>query len=101
MPFKPPKGDWHPEDIKAAVRKKGTTLAELARAAGLQDRACNHALRYPHFWGEMAIAECLSLSPRQIWPSRFTENGERRNPPLMVKPRPSGSPGHCEKQRVA
>lgn len=103
MPWKLPKGDWHPEDIKSAVRKSGTTLAKLARDAGLQDRACNHALRYPHFWAEMAIAERLGLSPRQIWPSRYTQDGERLNPPLMGKPdsRVKGAVGHCEKREVA
>lgn len=70
-------GDWHPEEIKAAVRIKGVTLAALARENGLVENACRVAIDRPHFDGEMAIAEFLSLSPRQIWPSRFRRNGTR------------------------
>lgn len=74
---KTPDGDWHPEEIKAAVRMLGSTLLDLSRHAGLLDHACRTALRRPHFDGEVAIAEYLSLSPRQIWPSRYREDGSR------------------------
>jgi len=70
--------NWHPEDIKAAVRKKGWTLSELARTYGLSDVSVRRSLRKPHFYGELAIAEILGLSPRQIWPSRFETNGTRK-----------------------
>lgn len=70
-------GDWHPEEIKAAVRIKGGTLTGLARQSGLVENACRVAIDRPHFDGEMAIAEYLSLSPRTIWPSRFRRNGTR------------------------
>ncbi len=72
-----PEGDWHPEEIKAAVRISGSSLLDLSRHAGLPDHACRTALRRPHFDGEMAIAEYLSLSPRQIWPSRWRVDGSR------------------------
>lgn len=72
-----PSGDWHPEEIKAAVRIKGATLTGLALHAGLVENACRVAIDRPHFDGEMAIAEFLSLSPRTIWPSRFRRNGTR------------------------
>ncbi len=70
---------WHPEDIKAAIRKKGVSLSELSLLNGLPDHACRTALYRPYFEAELAIAEFLSLSPRQIWPSRFDAEGTRRH----------------------
>lgn len=74
---KTPAGDWHPEEIKAAIRIQGSTLEELSRRNDLLDCACRRACRHPHLDGELAIAEFLSLSPRQIWPSRFRADGSR------------------------
>lgn len=72
-----PSGDWHREEIKAAVRMKGSTLEELSRADGLPLHACRLAARRPHFWGELAIAKFLGLKPNEIWPSRFDSAGGR------------------------
>jgi len=77
--------NWHPEDIKAAIRKKDTTLTELALAYGLPECSVRYAMRHPHFDGEMAIADYLSLSPRQIWPSRFDSDGIRRHRRLRTE----------------
>ncbi|WP_323034561.1 helix-turn-helix transcriptional regulator [Pararhodobacter sp.] len=72
-----PSGDWHPEEIKAAVRMLGSTLYALSRDAGLPEHACRSALRRSHFDGEFAIAEFLGVSPRQVWPSRYRADGSR------------------------
>ncbi|EDU7996342.1 transcriptional regulator [Salmonella enterica subsp. diarizonae] len=63
--------DWHPADIIAAVRKKGTSLAALSRQAGLASSTLENAL-YRH-WpkGEKLIADALDVTPEQIWPSRY------------------------------
>ena len=68
---------WHSEDIKAAVRKTGVTLSDLALAAGLTESACRVALKRPHWDAEMAIAERIGVSPRELWPQRY----ERRPQP--------------------
>ncbi|HFE8054482.1 TPA: helix-turn-helix domain-containing protein [Escherichia coli] len=31
--------DWHPEDIKAAIRKRGMTTSQLSRSNGLRSFA--------------------------------------------------------------
>lgn len=72
--------DWHPEDIKAAVRKKGASLAQVARAAGLGDAALRLALTVPRAKAEVAIAAFLGIKPATIWPSRYHPGGERRRP---------------------
>lgn len=93
--------DWHPEDIKAAVRKtRFGSLVALARAYGLPRHACAHACHTSNFHGEMAIAEALGRSPREIWPSRY----ESRRPRVIRSPvqstaRPIG--GHCENHDAA
>ncbi len=48
--------DWHPADIVAALRKKGTSLAALSRASGLGSSTLANALTRPWPKGEYLIA---------------------------------------------
>ncbi|EBO4161237.1 helix-turn-helix domain-containing protein [Salmonella enterica] len=63
--------DWHPADIIAGLRKRGTSLAALSRQAGLASSTLANALnrRWPK--GERLIAEALGIAPEQIWPSCY------------------------------
>jgi Ner family transcriptional regulator len=70
---------WHPEDIKAAVRKQGISLAQLAIKAGLPRHSCQHALHEPNSAGEIVIAEFLGKPVSEIWPQRFNSDGTRRH----------------------
>ncbi|ANS40880.1 MULTISPECIES: helix-turn-helix domain-containing protein [Serratia] len=63
--------DWHPADIIAALRKKGTTLAAVSRKAGLSSSTLANALSRPWPKGEWLIAEALDVHPAEIWPSRY------------------------------
>lgn len=63
--------DWHPADIIAALRKKGTTLAAVSRRAGLSSSTLANALSRPWPKGEWLIAEALDIHPAEIWPSRY------------------------------
>lgn len=72
--------DWHPEDIKAAVRKRGCTLADIARGAGMKDKALRLALVLPRAEAERVIARFLDLHPMTIWPSRYQSDGTRKRP---------------------
>ncbi|MBF7957807.1 helix-turn-helix domain-containing protein [Rahnella victoriana] len=63
--------DWHQADIIAALRKKGTTLAAVSRAAGLKSSTLSNALARPWPKGEMIIAQALEIHPGVIWPSRY------------------------------
>ncbi|CAI0943615.1 helix-turn-helix transcriptional regulator [Serratia ficaria] len=63
--------DWHPADIIAALRKKGTTLAAVSRRAGLSSSTLANALSRPWPKGEWLIAEELAIHPSEIWPSRY------------------------------
>lgn len=72
--------DWHPEDVKAAVRKKGSTLAAIGRRAGMSRQSIALTLVRPNGRGEAEIAGFLGLEARTIWPSRYHEDGSRRRP---------------------
>lgn len=77
--------DWHPEDIKAAVRKTGTTMSALSRAAGLSVGAAKRALETPWPRAEAIIASRLELKPQDIWPSRYDHDGSpKKGRPVAV-----------------
>lgn len=76
----PEMSDWHPEDIKAAVRKRGSTLSAIARSAGMTPSALGLALVLPRAEAERAIAAFLKVHPKSIWPSRYHRDGARKRP---------------------
>ena len=68
----------HPEQIKAAIRMKGSSMSELARQWGVHETAVRHTVRnmpYPHIEG--LIAEYLGTTPQKLWPQRFGPDGKR------------------------
>lgn len=72
MPKKPASQDWHKEDIKAAVRKSGTTMKGLSLRAGYRSvDACSQALHRPYPKVERIIAAAIGVPPETIWPSRY------------------------------
>ena len=66
--------DWHPADIIAALKKKGTTLASLSRQSGLSSSTLSNALARPWTKGEFIIAQALDVEPYEIWPSRYIDS---------------------------
>lgn len=69
--------DWHPADIIAGLKKKGTTLAAVSRQAGLASSTLGNTLLRHWPKGERLIAEALHTRPEVIWPSRYF-NKQRR-----------------------
>ncbi|ATA25220.1 regulator [Brenneria goodwinii] len=63
--------DWHPADIIAGLKKKGTTLAAVSRDAGLASSTLANTLTRHWPKGERLIAEALHKRPEEIWPSRY------------------------------
>jgi Ner family transcriptional regulator len=66
--------DWHPFEIVAAVRAKGTSLQRLARESGYHPNALHVVSRASWPKGERIIAATLGLEPKDIWPSRYSPN---------------------------
>ena len=69
--FLPFQNDWHPADIIAALRKKGTTLAAVSREAGLSSSTLANALSRPWAKGELLISNAIGVPATEIWPSRY------------------------------
>jgi Ner family transcriptional regulator len=68
--------DWHPEDIKAALHKRGTTLSRIALDAGLTSSSSLSAcLVRPMPANEKRIADALGVPAASIWPSRYEQDG--------------------------
>lgn len=68
--------NWHPEDVKAAVRKAGGTLRGLAFAAGVDPSLFSHSLLVPRRTANHAIAQLLGLPVQEIWPEWFDSDGQ-------------------------
>jgi Ner family transcriptional regulator len=68
---------WHAEDIKAAVRKKGTTLKALALSNGLSESACRASLLRPQPAADKVISRFLGVPLNKLWPSRYDRAGKR------------------------
>ena len=62
---------WHRADIIAAVHKKGTSLAALARKNRLGDSTLRAALINPRTPSNKIIADFLGLSLHALWPVWF------------------------------
>jgi len=67
----------HPEDVKAEVRKRMGSLAELARQKKVSDSVIRAALIRPQPTGNKIIAECLSVPINKIWPEWYGIDGKR------------------------
>ncbi|WP_130833637.1 helix-turn-helix domain-containing protein [[Erwinia] mediterraneensis] len=92
------KEDWHPADIIAALRKKGTSLAAVSRQAGLSSSTLANALSRPWPKGEWIIAEAINIHPSEIWPSRYYDPVtkrllDRKKLIRSVRNRGAGKPG--------
>jgi len=89
----------HPEDIKAAVRKKAGTMIELANRHGVSHSLIHAAIIRPQPSGNRIIADFLGKSVHELWPEWFDEDGNRR----LSTPKPSRrrTTSQCQKREAA
>jgi Ner family transcriptional regulator len=67
--------DWHPADVIAALRKRGTSLRQIALGNGYSH--INRVLTSPWLAAEQLVAQALELTPADIWPSRYLSTVDR------------------------
>lgn len=94
--------DWHPADVLAALHKAGWTLRGLAASHGLTNSSTLSAAMvrsYP--LNERRIADALGLHPKDIWPSRYFEDGTRRPQGLRALKSTRVTGGRNGNERVA
>lgn len=58
--------DWHPADIIAGLKKRGTLLVALSRQTRLASSTLANTLNHRWPKGEGLIAEALGVAPEQI-----------------------------------
>lgn len=63
----------HHEDIKAAIRKRGSTPSEIARALGITHAAVSLVIRGSSTSARVAkrISDLTGLSLGQLWPGKY------------------------------
>lgn len=66
----------HREELKASIRLRGKTMAELSREHGYCDDAVRIALTRPWPAVERIVADHLGREPWELWPHRY--DAERR-----------------------
>lgn len=96
-----PSEDLPPETIRYLLNRAGLTFADIDRASGLAEGTCRKASRYPVLAGELAIAEALGRSPREIWPSRYDGAGVRLSPQPRANYAPAPRLRTSQNRRVA
>ncbi|WP_262215964.1 helix-turn-helix domain-containing protein [Serratia ficaria] len=69
--------DWHRADFVAAIRKRGKTMRDLSKAAGLSADTLKNALDRKYPKGERLIAEAIGEEPATIWPSRYSKQQQK------------------------
>lgn len=96
-----PAPGWHPEDIKAALRKKHGPIGHLSRTWGFNQAAISKVLRFPSesITVERLIAAALNVSPHELWPDRWTKRGEPL--PRLTKVKANASIPAIQRQKKA
>ncbi len=84
-PKKPASQDWHRADIKAALEKRGYSLARLSRLNGMSRSAAKMALHTQWPRMEQLIATAIGFTPQEIWPSRYHEDGSPKGPRRRIR----------------
>lgn len=86
--------DWHPADVIAALRKRHTSLRQLAMQNDYSH--IQRVLTSPWLAAEQIVAKALGMKPEEIWPSRYVDPASRMRafhmtrrvkPAKPVKPR--------------
>lgn len=70
----------HPEDIKAAIRKRGETMASLSREWGFSEAAISVALKRPLPSVDPLISKFIGVPLYKIWPDRYDRENIRIRP---------------------
>jgi Ner family transcriptional regulator len=68
--------DWHPADVIAALRKRNTSLRQLALKNDYTH--IDRVLREHWLAAEQVVAKALGMKPEQIWPTRYQDPEKRR-----------------------
>lgn len=74
-PKKPAHGDWPSHLILYHLYENGTSYARLSRLNGYCETAAILVNHRPWPKMEGIIAKAIGVTPQEIWPSRYNEDG--------------------------
>jgi len=98
-------GGWHRADVMAAVRKAGSSLAEIGRGVGLKRQTMYWAFIHPHVRANRAIAAFLDVPLVELWPQWFDADGKLISREATPRPEskriPRGSSPSRPRKRAA
>ncbi|HEY9081302.1 helix-turn-helix domain-containing protein [Magnetovibrio sp.] len=63
--------DMHWSDVKAALEKQGSCLAEIALSLGISRVSVSKVSWRPNAGVQSTIAKALDTAPEAIWPTRY------------------------------
>lgn len=75
--------DWHPADVVAALRKRGSSLRKVGLAHGY--RQIQNVLVRPWWVVEQLVAQALEVPAESIWPSRYATGVNRDHAKALTK----------------
>lgn len=67
--------NWHPEDVKAAIKKTGVHLSTLSTQNGMAPNTCRNSLYKPMPRANVVIAQHLNMSLHRLWPEWYDARG--------------------------
>lgn len=71
---------WHPADIMAAVRKRGSSLRRLGVDHGFNPDTFRKALTKQMPGAHQVISRFIGIPVHQLWPQFYGPSGEKRFP---------------------
>lgn len=77
--------DWHPADIKAALAKRGFSLARIARENGYVDTSPSKVFLKQWPAMEVIMAGIIGMAPKDIWPTRYDNEGNPISPVKVTR----------------
>lgn len=69
---------WHPQDIIAEVRKRGSSLQALTRQHGFGRTTLYSSLTRRFPFAHAVIADFLGVTRRELWPQWYDEQDRPR-----------------------
>lgn len=91
-----PKG-WHKEDIKAEVRKRGSSLRAISKQAGKCHAAASVALQKPFPRLQREISDFVGVPLHVLWPQWYNEAGQRITTQSPKKASRKAATAQCKK----
>lgn len=77
---KPVSKDWSSHYIVFRLRERGTSMRRLSRLNHYCANAASIAIKTPWPKMQQLIAQAIGVTPQEIWPSRYHEDGGPRGP---------------------